>query len=696
MVRRSAAAVLAILGLTLLLLAPSAGFAKPKPKPKPLPQEQVPLWDEDAGEGICGSVSWFRQQFPGVRGTRNVASIRFKYPNGKTGTIVVPSEKYPRGGEVPGEPKGHSEVRLIKIVEELGIDPDTVEALCTELEPCELPGNFCKRQVATKFRNARVYYTHPYPYGGEDKAAEKAVRDTSVKTLKKEVAGYHKQLQATKGIMGGQGGGALQRGLARGFGGVDFSSLELRYVADTGGPRGLRYAFAGNPTAGASDQEAGLATARESSNAFFTWLALPPESFWVNLMPHQPDRIMDPQLARTEAGRILLEADLVLKKESVGWMNANTAFGKAFWDELEAIYGDRALDSCITVRTWIAPAPATVRETGDELYILDAPLTVFGESEQYPDPGTGNQGCPQEDAATEARKEELWRRTILPKLIESVNTKPEFAALRRVYLARVAAEWFRVRQGERPTSLSKVIGSGNVDPWAMPPGWSPLDVYNPYLHSIRTGEWSAERRIVVGGQEWIRTISYGGVDFSGVPRENVAKRDFKARYPRLSRRVRESQGRATADGNEVWLGGGATGSAPGVKAGAVDLTVTTPQRRVRAGQQVTYRLRADNLTGTRLHGVRVCQRMPAELAFVRSSARPRMRNGRHCWTVKRLPADRAKTIPVTARVLGNARGRIRARAWASVPRSPEVLAVTAQRSVSVGGSNADPAGGVTG
>ena len=687
MARRGAAVALALLGL----LTPSAGFAKPKPKPIPLPQQQVPLWDDAAGDGVCGAVSWFRQQFPEVSGKRNVAAIRFRYPNGRPGTIVVPSEQF-KGPEQPGAPKGHAERRLVLIVEELGIDADSVTDLCSELEPCTLPGANCKNKVATRFRNARVYYANPYPWGGDDKAAEKAVRRESVKALDRDVRAFQKGLQQTKGIMG-QGGGALQRTLARpGFGGIDFSSLELRYVSD---PRkgGLRYAFSGSP--GVPDQEAGLATARQSSNAFFTWLSLPPESFWVNLNPNEPNRIMDPQLARTEAGRILLEADLVLKKDSVGWMNANTEFGKAFWDELEAIYGDRALDSCITVRTWIAPAPATVRETGDELYILDAPLTVFGESEQHPDPGTGNQGCPQEDAATEARKEELWRRTILPKLIEGVNTKPEYAALRRVYLARVAAEWFRVRQGERPTSLSKVIGSGNVDPWAMPPGWGPLDVYNPYLHSIRTGEWSAERRITVGGQEYTRTISYGGVDFSGVPRQNVAKRDFDARYPRLARRVRESQGRATADGSAVWLGGG-SGSAPGVKAAAVDLTVTTKQRRVRAGEQVTYRLRADNLTATRLRGVRVCERMPAELAFVRSRPRARVKNGRHCWTVKRLAPDRAKTISVTARVLGNARGRIQARASASVPRSAGVLAVTAQRNLSVDGGGGDPAGGVTG
>src|SRR5688572_12393381 len=284
MARRGAAAVLAILGLTLLLLAPSAGFAKPKPKPKPLPQEQVPLWDENAGDGVCNAVSWFREQFPRVSGKRNVAAIRFKYPNGQTGTIVVPSEKFD-GPEQPGAPKGHSERRLVMIVEELGIDADTVESLCSELEPCTLPGANCKNKVATKFRNARVYYTNPYPWGGEDKEAERAVRRESVKTLARDVSAYQKQLQATKGIMG-DGGGALQRRLAMPrFGGVDFSSLELRYVSDTRGKRGLRYAFSANPTPGASDQEAGLATARQSSNAFFTWLALPPESFWVNLNP---------------------------------------------------------------------------------------------------------------------------------------------------------------------------------------------------------------------------------------------------------------------------------------------------------------------------------------------------------------------------------------------------------------------------
>ena len=190
---------------------------------------------------------------------------------------------------------------------------------------------------------------------------------------------------------------------------------------------------------------------------------------------------------------------------------------------------------------------------------------------------------------------------------------------------------------------------------------------------------------MVGGQEYIRTISYGGVDFSGVPRENVAKRDFAHAVSAAGSPHPESQGRATADAdrNEVWLGGGA-GSAPGVKSRRGRASTSRPRSggcRRPAGH---YRLRADNLTATRLRGVRVCERMPAGLAFVRSSARARVRNGRHCWTVKRLAPDRAKTISVTARVLGNATWADPAHASASVPRGRPRAGRVAQLSVSVG------------
>jgi hypothetical protein len=108
----------------------------------------------------------------------------------------------------------------------------------------------------------------------------------------------------------------LSRPDAAALGGIDFSSLELRYLADAneGAGSGLRYAFRAQSGAGPGDRDAGLQAAREASDAFFVWLALPPRRLWVNLGPNEPDRIIDADLGRTDAGRILLEADLALKK----------------------------------------------------------------------------------------------------------------------------------------------------------------------------------------------------------------------------------------------------------------------------------------------------------------------------------------------------------------------------------------------
>lgn len=56
--------------------------------------------------------------------------------------------------------------------------------------------------------------------------------------------------------------------------------------------------------------EAGRTAAVQASDAFFVWLSLSPDKFWVNLNPEEPDRIIDAQLGTTDVGRILLQADL--------------------------------------------------------------------------------------------------------------------------------------------------------------------------------------------------------------------------------------------------------------------------------------------------------------------------------------------------------------------------------------------------
>jgi hypothetical protein len=504
---------------------------------------------------------------------KNVAVFEYRLPDGRVGRLAVQSERYPKGGELPGSPKGHAEIRALKILRRWGIEPEWVRQIYTDLEPCNLPGSYCARQLRTTYPKLdRVYFAYEYGDTAESRRA-------GIRALESSAVDLRARYQQATPIMrppGGGGGGTLPRLLAwppSAPGGIDFSSLELRYVAaGAPGPKGLRYAFKGARSPTTADPNTGMTTARQSSDAFFTWLALPPQTFWVNLNPNEPNRIIDPKLARTDAGHVLLDSDLLLKKTTVGLIRPDTPLGDQFWDELEAIYGARADQSCISFRVWIVPEPATVRETANELYILDAPLTVRMESEFIPDPAANNPGCPLEDAATEARKEELFRRLILPKVIEAVNTAPQYEPLRRVYLSRVAAEWFRRRSYGQQTPVSKVVDSGNIDRWAAPPGWNPFDTYNQYLYSIRHGEWTVQR-----GQ---RTLIYGGVDFSRTPRHVVGKREFQRHWPKLAKRVKRAQARPVARGGDLWLGGASARTAR-----RLTKPTAIPRRRARHAHQ---------------------------------------------------------------------------------------------------------------
>jgi hypothetical protein len=78
----------------------------------------------------------------------------------------------------------------------------------------------------------------------------------------------------------------------------------------------------------------------------------------VNPNPTPPDKIIDAQFGRTEAGRILLEADLQLKRTTARLVNPATPMGSRYWPTLI----ERGAAVLQRQRLWIVPAPATVSE----------------------------------------------------------------------------------------------------------------------------------------------------------------------------------------------------------------------------------------------------------------------------------------------------------------------------------------------
>src|SRR3990167_8176520 len=118
---------------------------------------------------------------------------------------------------------------------------------------------------------------------------------------------------------------------------------------------------------------------------FFIGLALPNEKFWVNLRPDSPDNILDPDLEKTDIGRIFLEADVQLKKDTAGFTSPQTKEGKEYWDKLYQKAGELFGTENITIptitRPWIVPNEVIVRETEDSAYIYKATLKVMLEED---------------------------------------------------------------------------------------------------------------------------------------------------------------------------------------------------------------------------------------------------------------------------------------------------------------------------
>ncbi|MFE5334612.1 hypothetical protein ACFQ8E_01765 [Isoptericola sp. NPDC056573] len=366
--------------------------------------------------------------------------------------------------------------------------------------------------------------------------------------------------------------GRRQGFMPRSPGGIDWRSLELRYVTDDPKAGDYGYAFSADelPDDGVAEPGYGGEAALDlSSDALMTWLALDPEQFWVNLNPDTPDTIVDEEFGSTDAGRVLLEADLEMKQSLNDLMRPETEQGKKHWESLERT--DDGLICSDWTRLWIDPQPAKVRVEDDQLYILDAPLQVQIEPFDVDWEVPGNEVCQDAPPKMVERNTQRIVDDFEQPLEDYVNSAPEYADLRRVYTARVAAEWIKDRDAERPGAFHDVIGSGDVSAWPARTEYDPKDVYDEYRELLKTVQYRYEYEH--GEQEFYIEI-FGGIVLPDAPRDLTPKAEFERDHPKLPRTVRSARFEATSlpvgvqapQGDEVgtlddatttaWLGGG--------------------------------------------------------------------------------------------------------------------------------------------
>jgi hypothetical protein len=335
-------------------------------------------------------------------------------------------------------------------------------------------------------------------------------------------------------------------------GGVNFTSIKLNYIyvnEDSSGDVNFDLVLKAEKAEGASPGIDVINSTLISEITFMTGLAVPDNKFWVNLNPWEPDRIIDEQLKQSEVGRIMLEADLQMKRDFSNYGNpcANET-GKALWDLLDKKH-DALVQWCMlkfpgeiknidnvqfrpVTRHWIVPDKVYAYTNRTQIYIINATLRINSEPvanhssfQVYnQDTGTLSKGCREElnKSAKEYGKyyKELEDYMILPYVVADVNRGGKYEDLRNVYVALALAQWYKSRITPHMDIFRDSLDSSNSTALISLRSWSPNEIWDKYVYSFKNHEYKCWRnettKTATGTLTKSSSCSAGGVDFYSI------------------------------------------------------------------------------------------------------------------------------------------------------------------------------------
>jgi len=270
--------------------------------------------------------------------------------------------------------------------------------------------------------------------------------------------------------------------------------------------------------------------AKELLKYFLIGVTLPNDKFWVNLRPDSPKQIIDFNLEETDIGKIMLEADLQLKKDTANFTSPQTPEGKEYWNKLykkaEEIYGTENITIPTLTRPWIVPNEIIVRETKDSAYVYKATLKVMLEQDYLKDSTTYNFKDQRAKALNEYSSQ-LIRELIIPKLTKEVNLSKRYAPLRQVYYSLILSRWFKSRfqqvanrhacslqKGTDPGFIS-LIDKNDLTNLTSKDTWDKNTYFQAYKKSFTEGEYNIKEPVYTPSGQVIRSYFSGGMDLTG-------------------------------------------------------------------------------------------------------------------------------------------------------------------------------------
>lgn len=256
--------------------------------------------------------------------------------------------------------------------------------------------------------------------------------------------------------------------------------------------------------------------AQKSLEHFFLGLILHTNAFWVNLNPDEPQRIINPALANTDLGRIMLNADYRLKEDVGSLINPQTSqIGKEFWRRLYQKAEELGATDKIPLltRLWIVPDTAEVFEKQNQLYIAKSSLKVRLEPVYV-----SQRGISKDKKAKELQDfaSGLMEELVLPQLNKNANETYAYADLRDVYDALILAQWYKEKFGSNYNSLLQTLNYQILDDVETNYASTPDEIYQSYLKSIKEGIYSFSEVETFGATITSRHYFSGGVDLRDI------------------------------------------------------------------------------------------------------------------------------------------------------------------------------------
>ena len=275
------------------------------------------------------------------------------------------------------------------------------------------------------------------------------------------------------------------------FGRFEWSSLRFSGIscAAGGGADILTLTVTGQKAAALEAVINPEGSCRKGMEYFFTALALPDDCFWVNLSPSSPERTIGRELEGTDFGRILLAADLRLKKDACDLTNPQTKTGREYWDRLYGKAEELGISGRIPVfnRVWIYPRPVVIAENGERMSVIDSALEVRLDKMDAVGPAQD-----ERFAKLQAYGAGLMAESILPVLTKKVNEGAAYAGLREIYRALVIARWYKSRVHARDSFLNNVADFRQD--LEQDYAYGSRDIYRDYLESMKKGEYAMTER----------------------------------------------------------------------------------------------------------------------------------------------------------------------------------------------------------